>query len=304
MSMPQRLLTIAIDGPAGAGKSTASKMLAKQLNLALVDTGALYRSVALVAQRQGVGWDAVHEQELGDIAKSLDVRFEFDGNTNKVFLSGEDVSNAIRTAETSEGASKIAALPAVRASLLELQRSLAMRPPGAVLEGRDIGTVILPDATFKFFLVASIEKRVQRRFDELKAAGRNPVWDELMRAETERDMRDSQRAEAPLKQAEDAILIDSSSLAAEDVSTRMLAEVHKSQMAPPQSMPAATMKELQGTEDTTSQAEAQKQRDGCAGNKASFLNGLQYIFGAAYECGTPRKKKKEQEDCTGRTRKQ
>jgi cytidylate kinase len=309
LQMP-RLLTIAIDGPAAAGKSTASKRIAKRLNLALVDTGALYRCVALAAQQQGVGWDSTHEQELGDIAGTLNVRFEFDGEVNKVYLNDEDVSSTIRTAEASDGASKIATLPAVRASLLELQRSLANRPPGAVLEGRDIGTVVLPDAALKFFLVASIEKRVQRRYDELKAAGRDPDWDELLKAETERDKRDSERATAPLKQADDAILIDSSSLTADEVITTMLAEVRKSQKALARSMSANLTKELQASADDAAHAPGAAQqgadgkpRDDCAGGSGNILDALQYVFGAAYECGTPRKKQNEQEDCTGRTRK-
>ena len=315
-----RLLTIAIDGPAAAGKSTASKALAKRLNLTLVDTGALYRSVALAAKRKGVPWDETQESELGSIAKSLDVRFEFDGEINKVYLSGEDVSGAIRTAETSEGASKIAALPSVRAGLLELQRSLASREPGAVLEGRDIGTVVLPNATVKFFLVASIEKRVQRRHDELTAAGGQPVWDELLKAETERDKRDSERATAPLKQADDAVLIDSSSLSTNDVVSEMLAVVRRSHKAKaPQEEPSAerpkqmkvaspssptpTSSSPSSSSAAGSESGSRKARDDCSSNKAGFLEGLQFIFGAAYECGLPRKKQNEREDCTGRTRK-
>ena len=158
-----KLLTVAIDGPAGAGKSTVSKALAKRLALTLVDTGALYRSVALEAQRKSVGWEAANEAALGRIAGSLDIRFEFDGDVNKVFLRDEDVSELIRTPEISQGSSKIAALPKVREGLMELQRSLASRPPGAVLEGRDIGTVVLPDARVKFFLTASLECVKRRR---------------------------------------------------------------------------------------------------------------------------------------------
>ena len=226
-----KLLTVAIDGPAGAGKSTVSKALAKRLALTLVDTGALYRSVALEAQRSSVGWEAANEAALGRIAGSLDVRFEFDGDVNKVFLRDEDVSSLIRTAEISQGSSKIAVLPKVREGLMELQRSLASRPPGAVLEGRDIGTVVLPDARVKFFLTASIETRVQRRYDELKGKGEKPDFDELLKIESERDKRDSERAAAPLKKADDAILIDSSQMATEEVINKMVSEIRTRQKA-------------------------------------------------------------------------
>lgn len=217
------MLTVAIDGPAGAGKSTVSKALARRLGLTLVDTGALYRSTALQAHRAGV--DMQDEAALGRVAQCLDVRFEFDGEVNKVFLSGEDVSGAIRTPDNSQLASKIAALPAVRSGLMELQRTLASRPPGAVLEGRDIGTVVLPAASVKFFLTASLETRVRRRYDELKASGGSPDFEALLAAESERDRRDSERAIAPLRQAEDATLVDSSQLSVDEVIDQMVLAV-------------------------------------------------------------------------------
>ena len=233
-----KLLTVAIDGPAGAGKSTVSKALAKRLGLTLVDTGALYRSVALQAQQAGVAWEADEEATLGKIARTLDVRFDFDGGVNRVLLCGNDVSTAIRTPENSQGASKIATLPAVRAGLMDLQRTLANRQPGAVLEGRDIGTVVLPGASAKFFLTASLERRVKRRYDEVVAAGgATPDFEELLAAERERDLRDSERATAPLKQADDAILVDSSALSADEVVELMVQEISKRQSSSDASPP-------------------------------------------------------------------
>lgn len=221
-------LTIAIDGPAGAGKSTAAKALAKALGLSLVDTGALYRGVALQAQRAGVAWDAASEASLAAIAQSLDARFDFDGESNRIFLSGEDTSTAIRSPEIAQGASKIAALPMVRSGLMELQRTIASQPPGAVLEGRDIGTVVLPNASAKFFLTAPVETRVKRRHAELVAAGGEPPeYETLLAMTAERDRRDSERAVAPLKQADDAVLIDSSSLTVDAIVQTMISEVHR-----------------------------------------------------------------------------
>lgn len=220
-----KTLTVAIDGPAAAGKSTVSKSLAAKLGLALVDTGALYRSVALQARRDEVSWD--DEAALGEIARELDVRFEFHAGVNRCFLGADDVSAAIREAEMSDGASRVSALPAVRAGLMELQRRLARRPPGAVLEGRDIGTVVLPDATAKFFLTASPEIRARRRFDEMVAKGGTPVFDDVLAAEVERDRRDTDRAVAPLKQAHDAVRVDSSGLSAEAVIATMIDEIRQ-----------------------------------------------------------------------------
>lgn len=207
-----------IDGPAGAGKSTVCKRLARALGYRLLDTGAIYRAVALEAQRRGVPWD--DGARCAEIAKALDIDFQFDGDVNKVFLAGADVSTAIRTPEISQAASKVSALPEVRAALLGLQRRLGDRG-GIIAEGRDVGTVVFPDAEAKFFLTASIDVRARRRQAELAGNGRQVPLDEVAREVQERDSRDSTRAAAPLKQADDAVLVDSSELGIDAVVARM-----------------------------------------------------------------------------------
>ena len=197
---------IAIDGPAGAGKSTAARALARRLGFFLLDTGAIYRTVALAASRRGVAFsDAT---PLGHIAEALAIRFDEEG---RVFLGAEDVSTLIRTPEMSQGASTVSAHPAVRAALLGLQRKLAAAGR-CVVEGRDIGTVVLPWAPLKIFLTASPDVRARRRYDELVAKGQTVDLAATLQEILIRDERDSSRATAPLKQAEDAVLLDTSAL--------------------------------------------------------------------------------------------
>jgi CMP/dCMP kinase len=201
---------VAIDGPAGAGKSTIAKRVAEHLGLVRVDTGAIYRAVALAAFERGVE----DEDAIAAIASAIDLHF--DGA--RVLIGGRDVSTDIRTQEISQRASKVSALPKVRAALLELQRRLGRQHPiGAVLEGRDIGTVVFPDAEVKIFLTASPEERARRRVRDLEAAGTSASYDEVLASIRERDERDSQRAVAPLKPAPDAVHVDSTKLTLEEV---------------------------------------------------------------------------------------
>jgi cytidylate kinase len=224
----RRPIVVAIDGPAGAGKSTVSKRLTGLLGYRLLDTGALYRSVALSATRRGVSYaDAA---ALAAIAAGLDIEFQLDGMSNRVFLAGEDVSAAIRTPEMSEGSSIVSAVPEVRAALLQLQRELAGKG-GVVAEGRDVGTVVLPDAGAKFFLTASDEVRARRRVEELRAAGIEAMYDETLAEIRRRDQRDSSREAAPLVCAPDAIVVDSSVLAIDDVVDQMAGIVRERERA-------------------------------------------------------------------------
>jgi CMP/dCMP kinase len=213
--MSDQPFVIAIDGPAGAGKSTAARALATRLGFFLLDTGAIYRTVALAASRQGVTF--ADAPALGHIAESLAIRFDEAG---RVFLGDEDVSTLIRTPEMSQGASTVSAHPPVRAALLGLQRKLAARGR-CVVEGRDIGTVVLPWAPLKIFLTASPEVRARRRYDELVAKGQTVDLAATLQEILVRDERDSSRATAPLKQAEDAVLLDTSELGEAAVVDRM-----------------------------------------------------------------------------------
>jgi cytidylate kinase len=215
---------VAIDGPAGAGKSTVARALAERLGYTLLDTGALYRSVALVAQRRGVAWDDA--ARLGTLAADLEVTFEKQGEKTRVLADGDDVTDDIRRAEISEGASRVSALPEVRQGLLEIQRRVARRA-NVVAEGRDIGTVVFPGAQAKFFLHANAETRAQRRMLELQAAGRPAALADVQADMAKRDARDSARSVAPLRQAEDAMAVDSSGLTAEEVVSRMMDIVRK-----------------------------------------------------------------------------
>ncbi|HEY3668131.1 MAG TPA: (d)CMP kinase [Polyangiaceae bacterium] len=220
---------VAIDGPAGAGKSTVTKRVADELGYLLVDTGALYRTVALAAQRAAVSWDDA--SALGDLAYALVNEHAVQLGDQRasgftVKLRGEDVSSAIREPSVSQGASKVSAVPAVRDALLDMQRQ-AGAAGGVVLEGRDIGTVVFPNAQAKFFLTASVDIRAQRRFDELLARGGMPELAEVKREVAERDLRDSTRPIAPLKQASDAQIIDSSVLSIDQVVARIVKRVRE-----------------------------------------------------------------------------
>ncbi|MEM6732152.1 MAG: (d)CMP kinase, partial [Myxococcota bacterium] len=202
-------LIVTIDGPAGAGKSTVARRVAQALGLRLVDTGAIYRSVAVQAERAGVGVDDA--PSLARLARNLRINFELEGETNRVLLDGEDVSALIRTAEVSMNASRLSRHPEVREALLELQREFA-KNDGAVLEGRDIGTIVLPDAPLKFFLDASAEERARRRYDELVANGADCTYEDVLREVQKRDEQDRSRSIAPLRPAEDATLLDSTEM--------------------------------------------------------------------------------------------
>jgi cytidylate kinase len=230
----RRRPVVAIDGPAGAGKSSVTRLVAQALGYVLVDTGALYRAVALAVQRAGADFDDA--ERVGEIAEALvardAVKLVGDAHgTAAVCLDGEDVSQSIRTQELSQGASKVSAQPRVRAALLDLQRN-AGREGGVVLEGRDIGTVVFPDAEVKLFLTATVNERARRRFEQLKAAGEPADFEHVMNEVRERDRRDSTRPIAPLRQAPDAIVIDSSSLDITSVVSRIVAEVRAIEARP------------------------------------------------------------------------
>ena len=224
--MARRPFIVAIDGPAGAGKSTASRRLAARLGFAMVDTGAIYRTVALAASRRGIAFD--DDAALGVLLPALVIRFEpTPGGGQRVLLDGEDVSVEIRTPPMSLGASAVSARPVVRAGLLDLQRRLATAPGnrGAVLEGRDIGTVVFPDADVKFFLTATPEERARRRHDELVAKGSLQTYEQVLADQLRRDRDDSERAIAPLRPAADAVVVDTSGLPLDAVVERLAVEV-------------------------------------------------------------------------------
>ena len=217
---------VVIDGPAGAGKSTVARQLAAALGFVLLDTGALYRALAFAAERTGIPWD--DEQGMTVLAERIVAHSELmlephaGGERGvRVRLMGEDVTDAIRTPNMSMGASRVSALPGVRLALLDLQRQLGRVPPGVVAEGRDLGTVVFPDAPVKFFLTASLEVRARRRQNELEAKGQSPPWAKTLEEVAQRDRQDSERPVAPLRQAPDALLVDSTGRSVEDVVAEM-----------------------------------------------------------------------------------
>lgn len=219
---------IAIDGPAGAGKSTAARRLAQELGYIYVDTGAIYRTVGLYALRSGVAM----EDSAGISALLPRIRIELcygEDGVQKMLLNGEDVSGEIRTPEISACASKVAAIPAVRDFLLEMQRELA-RTHNVVMDGRDIGTVVLPDAAVKIFLTATPETRARRRYLELQEKGSDESYEQVLAEVIRRDEQDMNRPVAPLKQAEDAVLADTSELNLEE-SVQLLLKIVREKLA-------------------------------------------------------------------------
>jgi cytidylate kinase len=210
--MPQGKWIVALDGPAGAGKSTVSKRLAHTLGFALVDTGAIYRSMALLAQQRGISF--TDDAALAAQVERVDLRFEFLGDVNHVYLENRDVTEAIRTPAMSLAASTVSARPVVRAGLLGLQRRLALGASqrGAVLEGRDIGTVVFPDADVKVFMDASVEERARRRHAELRSKGQELPLAQVRAEIVARDAQDAGRETAPMKPAEDARMLDTTGL--------------------------------------------------------------------------------------------
>ena len=212
-------MIIAIDGPVAAGKTTLSKHLADRLGFSLLDTGAIYRAVALASRRQDIDWS--DEPSVATVASQLRIEFRWIDGTNQVLIEGEDVTEAIRTPEMSQGASLVSALPAVRKALLDLQRQLGEQG-NVIAEGRDIGTVVFPHADLKVFLTARPEIRARRRHQEWLREGIDDSYEDVLAALKERDARDENRPVAPLAPALDSILIDSSELSIEQVVTQVL----------------------------------------------------------------------------------
>lgn len=210
---------IAIDGPAGAGKSTIAKAVSKKLNSIYVDTGAMYRSIALFMIRNNVS-----KEDTASIAakcKDADVTINYEGGVQNVVLNGENVNGLIRTEEVGNMASVVSAVPEVRAHLLQLQRNLAASTD-VVMDGRDIGTTVLPDANLKVYLTASSKVRAKRRYDELTAKGESCDIDVIEKDIIDRDHRDMTREISPLKQADDAVLVDSSDMTIEEVENKII----------------------------------------------------------------------------------
>lgn len=217
-------MIIAIDGPSGAGKSTLGKMLAKKLGLLYLDTGAMYRAVALAAMRKNVIWE--DRETIGAIAADAKIELRGEPDDLRIFLDGEDITPEIRTLDVAQAASIVSTISDVRRTMVEHQREIGESAPnGCVLEGRDIGSVVFPKADIKFFLTAKPEARARRRFDEDREKGRTSTYEETLSEINQRDERDVSREDSPLTIADDAVVIDTSDLDLSEVFEQMLSKI-------------------------------------------------------------------------------
>ncbi len=221
--LANEVLTIAIDGPAGAGKSTIAKIISEALNILYLDTGAMYRAVAYKMLKSNVDLDDY--KRVIDTLETTDLQVRYHNGKQKVILDDQDVTSLIRTAEVSQAASKVAVIPEVRLKLVAIQRKIA-RENSLVMDGRDIGTYVLPNASLKFYLTASLEERAKRRWKEMKEKGTEETIESIKQSIQQRDDNDQRRSFAPLKQAEDAILIDTTGKSIEQVSEEILGHIN------------------------------------------------------------------------------
>jgi cytidylate kinase len=221
-------LIVAIDGPSGAGKSAGARGLAERLGLPYLDTGAMYRAIGLAVHRAGVMFplDERGEARAAEIARTAEIAFSGPATHQRVMLDGEDVTLELRRPQVSQLASMVSACTLVRRELVRRQRELAART-GGVVEGRDIGTVVFPDAPVKVFLTAAPEVRARRRLKELRKQGVRAGWEEVLHEQRERDERDSNRADSPLRPADDAVIVDTSALDLDQVISRLVAVVRR-----------------------------------------------------------------------------
>lgn len=218
-------IAIAIDGPAGAGKSTIAKIIAKEKNLLYLDTGAMYRACALKAIRKGIS--CKDDDNVTKLVKETTITISFEGDSQQIYLDQENVTHLIRTPEISTGASDISAIPSVRLQMVDIQREIA-KGNDVIMDGRDIGTFVLPDAEIKIYLTASVEERANRRVLEFKQKGNSDAsFDEVKKEMEYRDYNDSHRELAPLKKAEDAIEIDTTSKSIKEVVDEIIAIINK-----------------------------------------------------------------------------
>lgn len=215
-------MIIAIDGPAGAGKSTIAKLIAKQLGLVYIDTGAMYRAVGLKAKRNNIACS--EREKIEEMLKNTEVELKNENGATAVYLDGENVSTEIRLPEISRMASDISAVPVVRYAMVEMQRSMANKTD-TILDGRDIGTFVLPNADVKIFLTASVEERAERRYKELIARGENVKREDVRSDIEKRDYNDSHRALAPLKKADDATEVDTTGMTIDQVCEKIISLV-------------------------------------------------------------------------------